>query len=105
MHRSAAGTVPHATRPSGRRRALTAAGLAGSLLAMSAIGAAAQSEEAAEPIIPGVISEDWVVLDRETGAWSPAEEHPDDWIAQLRPAPEPYDMAWGSQSETIAFGV
>ena len=33
MHRSAAGTVPHATRPSGRRRALTAAGLAGSLLA------------------------------------------------------------------------
>ena len=105
MHRSAAGTVPRVTRRSGRRLSLVATGLAGSLLAMSAIGAAAQSEEPAEALTPGVISDDWVVLDRETGAWSPAEEHPDDWVAELRPAAEPYEMAWGSQSETIAFGV
>ena len=63
------------------------------------------SDEVTEALTPGVISDDWLTLDRATGTWSPAEDHPTEWVAQLRPAAEPYRFAWGSQSETIAFGV
>jgi ABC-type sugar transport system substrate-binding protein len=75
------------------------------MTAFSMMGVAAQSDGTTETLEPGVISDDWLTLDRATGTWSEAEEHPDSWVAEVRPAAEPVSMAWGSQSETIAFGV
>jgi ribose transport system substrate-binding protein len=88
-----------------RRHAAFAAVMPLVLTTALAGSAAAQSDEVIEVLAPGVMSSDWLVLDRETGTWSPTEDHPATWEAVLRPAPEPYRLAWGSQSETIAFGV
>lgn len=105
MQRHTTHEIATATGRTGRRPAWAAMGLAGLLLALSAGVTTAQSEDAMETLTPGIVSDDWLVLDRETGTWSPTDEHPTEWVAEIRPAAEPYRMAWGSQSESIAFGV
>ncbi|CAN5669058.1 hypothetical protein BH23CHL8_BH23CHL8_16720 [soil metagenome] len=105
MQRTASSTADRRVGRRPRPGTWAAVSLSGLLLAMSAGVANAQSEEVLETLVPGVVSADWLVLDRETGTWSPTDEHPTEWVAEVRPAQEPYSMAWGSQSESIAFGV